>query len=327
MARSLASLADPLRQARSVAVLAFDGLSPFHFSVPWLVFGEDRTGVGVPAFRVDVCAERRGAVRCAPGLVLQATGGLPTLEKADLVIVPSWDMQRQPSPRLLRALRRAHANGATLVGLCLGAFVLAEAGLLHARGATTHWYWASAFRERYPGVRLQAEVLYVDEDRLVTSAGTAAGLDCCLHLLRRICGSEVANRVARGIVVAPHRAGGQAQFIEEPVPRSPVGERLGAVLAWAGEHLHEPHTIDSLAARAALSRRTFTRQFQKATGMSMLQWLLQRRLAAARRLLEGGTQSVEAIAAAVGFGSPASLRQHFARAYGVSPQAFRRQFR
>lgn len=235
-------------------------------------------------------------------------------------------MHERPPEEVLQALERAHRRGATIVGLCLGAFVLAEAGLLDGRTATTHWHWAAEFRARFPQVCLDADVLYVDEDRVLTSAGTAAGLDCCLHLLRRICGPTVANRVARRLVIAPHRAGGQAQFIEEPMARSPAGDRLGTVLAWAVAHLREPHTIDTLAQRAAMSRRIFTRHFQKPTGASVLQWLQQQRLAAACRLLEGGNQSVEDIATAVGFGSAVTLRQQFLRSYGVSPQAYRRQF-
>lgn len=318
----------PLRAARHIALLVFDGLSPFHFSVPWLVFGEDRSDLGVPRFTLRVCAAEPGPLRSAMGLTVTAEAGLQGLRGADIVIVPSWrDVGERPPAQVLKALQAAHARGAIIVGLCLGAFVLAEAGLLDGRRATTHWHWAGTFRERFPQVELEADVLYVDEGQVVTSAGTAAGLDCCLHLLRRICGPEIANRVARRLVIAPHRAGGQAQFIEEPVARSASGDRLGAVLAWAAAHLREPHSIDSLAQRAAMSRRTFTRQFQKSTGSSVLQWLLQQRLAAACRLLERGTQSVEAVADAVGFGSAVSLRQHFARAYGVSPHAWRRQFR
>jgi transcriptional regulator GlxA family with amidase domain len=328
MALPTAASAPGRLKAGTIAVVVFDGLSPFHLSVPWLVFGEDRRELGAPRFEVRACAVEPGPLRSAMGLTLATAGGLAGLRSADIVIVPSWrDVNERPPEALLKALHRAHARGATLVGLCLGAFVLAEAGLLRGAGATTHWHWADDFRRRFPDVRLQPDVLYVDEGRIVTSAGTAASLDCCLHLLRRICGPEVANRVARRLVVAPHRAGGQAQFIEEPVSRSPSGDRIGKVLAWAAAHLDAPHDIDSLAARAAMSRRSFTRHFQKATGSSVLQWLLQQRLAAACRLLVSGTQSVEEVAQAVGFGSVASLRQHFVRAYGLAPQAYRRQFR
>ena len=318
----------PLAQARNIAVLVFDRVSLFHFSVPLLVFGEDREELGVPRFNLRVCASEPGPLRSAVGLTVMPTSGLRGLQSADIIIVPGWrEVNERPSAEVLLALQRAYRRGATIVGLCLGAFVLAEAGLLDGKTATTHWNWAAAFRERFPQVRLEPDVLYVDEGRILTSAGTAAGLDCCLHLLQRICGARVANRVARRLVIAPHRAGGQAQFVEEPMPQSAAGDRLGAVLAWAAGHLRESHSIESLAQRAAMSRRSFTRHFQKATGASVLQWLLQKRLAAASRLLEDGTQPVEAIATAVGFGSAASLRQHFMRSYGLSPQAYRRQFR
>lgn len=326
-AAAIALRRPPLRGARTIAILVFDGISPFHLSVPLVVFGEHRPELGVPDFQVRICAMQAGPVRCAPGVSVTATAGLRGLHGADIVIVPGCgDVRRPPPDAMLEALRRAHGRGATVVGLCLGAFALAEAGLLDGLRATTHWHWAAEFRERFPSVRFDPDVLYVEEGRLVTSAGTAAGLDCCLHLLRSIVGAQLANRVARRLVLAPHRAGGQAQFVEEPVPASPAADRLGNVLAWARTRLGEPHTLDSLAARAAMSRRSFSRHFQRATGASVMQWLLQQRLASAAALLEGGTQSVEDIATRVGFGSAVSLRQQFGRAYGLSPQAYRRQF-
>ena len=318
----------PAAVPRRIAVVAFDGISPFHLSVPCLVFGEDRRELGVPAFELLVCADAPGPLRSSAGFAIEAGHGLAALRRADVVIVPSWRDTAEPAPpALLRALRAAHARGATVVGLCLGAFVLAEAGLLDGRAATTHWHWAAAFAARFPATRLDADVLYVDDGDVVTSAGTAASLDCCLHLLRRWCGAEVANRVARRLVVAPHRRGGQAQFLEQPLPAGGGDDRLAGVLAWAARHLERPHGIDSLAARAAMSRRTFTRRFQKATGSTVLQWLTHQRLALASRLLETSARPVEAIAGEAGFGSAASLRQHFGAAFGVSPAAYRRRFR
>jgi transcriptional regulator GlxA family with amidase domain len=231
-----------------------------------------------------------------------------------------------PPPALLQALRSAHRRGATVVGLCLGAFVLAEAGLLDGRPATTHWHLAPEFARRYPQVRLQPEVLYVEDGRVLTSAGTAAGIDCCLHLLRTRHGAEVANRAARRMVVAPHRQGGQAQYIEQPVRSAPERDRLAPLLQWLQGQLHRPHTLDGLAQRALMSRRTFTRRFREATGTTVGQWLQHQRLALAQRLLEKGGQSIEAIAAECGFGSAVSLRQHFAAAFKTSPSAYRRQF-
>lgn len=311
-----------------IAVLAFEGISPFHLSVPCLVFGEDRSGLGVPGWPLAVCADRRGPLRSAAGFLLQPTNGLRTLERADVVIVPSWhDTTQRPPEPVLRALRRAHARGACLVGLCLGAFVLAEAGLLDGRPATTHWAWGGEFARRFPQVRLDADVLYVDDGDIVTSAGTAAGLDCCLHLLRRWVGAERANRVARRLVVAPHRAGGQAQFVEAPLPASRSAGRMAALLEWIEAHLAEPLSVDALASRVALSRRHFTRRFREATGTTVWQWLLQRRVARARQLLEAGGLGMEAVAAGAGFGSAVALRKAFVAALGQPPASYRAAFR
>jgi transcriptional regulator GlxA family with amidase domain len=229
---------------------------------------------------------------------------------------------------MVNAVRDAYARGATVVGLCLGAFVLAEAGILDGREATTHWSAAEALSRRYPKVKLVPDVLYVDADdgRLVTSAGTAAGLDCCLHLVRRWHGADVANRIARRLVVAPHRQGGQAQYIEQPLHDAPGGDRLSDLLNWTVANLAAPHTLDSLAERAAMSRRNFTRRFRELTGTTVGQWLLNQRLAYAQRLLETTRQPVESIAQLAGFGSAVSLRQHFSRAYHTSPSAYRTLF-
>jgi transcriptional regulator GlxA family with amidase domain len=309
-------------------VIAFDGISPFHLAAPCLVFGENREELGAPAFDLRVCAAEPGPLRTSAGFSIVAEGGLRSLRDAQVVVVPSWrDVEETPPAALLKALRAAHARGATVVGLCLGAFVLAEAGLLDGLTATTHWHWAARFAERFPRVRLDASVLYVDEGRVVTSAGTAASLDCCLHLLRRWCGAEVANRVARRLVMAPHRRGGQAQFIEQPLPTASRDTRLQDLLAWMQDHLDQPLPLDALAARVALSRRQFTRRFQQVTGTTVLKWLTHQRLARASRLLETTDRSVESVASDAGFGSALSLRQHFAAQHGLTPLAYRRQFR
>jgi transcriptional regulator GlxA family with amidase domain len=313
--------------AVTVAVLAFDGISPFHLSVPCLVFGEDRSALGVPPFRLLVCATHKGRLRTSAGFDIEVVHDLAALRRAAIVIVPSWrDGAERPPPALLDALRRAHRRGAQIVGLCLGAFVLAEAGLLDGRGAATHWNYTDAFAARYPAVRLDPDVLYVDHGDVLTSAGTAASLDCCLHLLRQRCGAEVANRVARRLVVAPHREGGQAQFIEQPLPAAQRDDKLQALLAWVARRLDQPHSVDSLASRVAMSRRTFTRRFRQATGTTLLQWLLSQRLARARRLLETTDRAVEWVALEAGFGSAVSLRQHFAASLGTSPTRYRTQF-
>jgi transcriptional regulator GlxA family with amidase domain len=310
-----------------VAVVAFDRISPFHLSVPCVVFGEDRRGGGVPAFDFRVCAAQTGPLATTAGFSIAVTHGLEALADAHTIIVPSWrDPDEAPPAALLDALRAAHARGALLVGLCLGAFVLAAAGILDGRPASTHWAWADDFARRYPRVRLDPDVLHVDDGNVLTSAGTAAGLDCCLHVLRKICGARVANHVARRLVVSPHRQGGQAQYVQQPILPNPRGDRLSGLLDWVSGNLAAPLTLDTLAARALMSRRTFTRRFRLATGTTVGAWLLAQRLALAQQLLESTDESVEAIAASAGFGSAASLRQHFADAFRRSPSAWRREF-
>jgi len=310
-----------------VAVVAFDRIRPFHLSVPCAVFGETAGGEA-PLFEVRVCAAEPGELHAHTGFGIAARHGLRTLAWADIVVVPSWrDPREAPPAPLLAALRRAHERGALVVGLCLGAFVLAAAGLLDGRRATTHWRWASRFAELYPQVRLDPDVLYVDEGDVITSAGTAAGLDCCLHVVRRCHGAEAASRIARILVVPPHRQGGQAQYIEQPVLERARDTPLTRTLDWAVRHLDVAHSLDSLAARAAMSRRSFTRHFRRHTGTTVGQWLAAQRLALAQRLLETTDQPVERIAECAGFGTPLSLRQHFAAALDTTPSRYRREFR
>ena len=319
---------DQTRRRYRVAVIAFDDMTPFHLSVPCLVFGTVRDDPQAPAFDVAVCAVEPGALRTSAGFAISADCGLEALEDADIVFMPAWHDDCRPAPGLLlEALRRVHARGATVVGLCLGAFPLAEAGLLDGRTATTHWGCADQMASGYPKVKVNRDVLYVDEGSVLTSAGVAAGLDCCLHLLRRLAGAEVANRVARKLLVAPHRQGGQAQFIERPLPESHSESRFAEVLAWVAQHLEREHSIDTLAARAAMSRRNFTRHFRQATGTSFKQWLLNQRLAYAQRMLEGSDVSIDIIAQQAGFNSALSLRQHFRASLQTSPSAYRKLYR
>lgn len=234
----------------------------------------------------------------------------------------------EPAPApLLAALRCAHERGALIVALCLGAYVVAEAGLLDGRRATTHWRWAGLFAQRFPQVRVDPNVLYVDEDDVLTSAGTAAGIDCCLHVVRKQFGADVTNRIARTLVVPPHRQGSQAQYIEQPVLATTADSPLTRTLHWAAGHLDQPHSLDSLAARALMSRRSFTRHFRRHTGTSVGRWLLGQRLALAQRLLETTAQPIEHIAEHAGFGSALSLRQHFGDAFNTTPSMYRREFR
>ncbi|HMO48681.1 MAG TPA: helix-turn-helix domain-containing protein [Rubrivivax sp.] len=308
-----------------VAVVAFDRISSFHLSVPCMVFS-DALPDDSP-FEVVVCAAEAGTLRTRTGFGLTDLAPLAVLKKADAVVVPSWRDVDEPVPdKLLRALREAHGRGAKIVGLCLGAHVLAEAGLLDGRRATTHWEYAAAFAERFPAVDVDAGVLYIEDGNVLTSAGTAAGIDACLYLLRQRLGAAQANRVARRMVVSPHRQGGQAQFIEQPLPDTAGGARLARLIDAVRERLHEPHTLDSLAAEARMSRRSFTRQFKALTGTTVQAWLLAERLALSQRLLERTAQPIDNVSALAGFGSVVSLRLHFRRAFGVSPTAWRRNF-
>lgn len=313
--------------ALKVAVVAFNDISAFHLSVPTLVFDENRTGADMPCFSLLVCAMEPGPLRTSAGFDIYARYGLEVLAEADIIIVPSWrDVDERPPQALLDGLRSADRRGARIVGLCLGAFVLAEAGLLDGKKATTHWHWAAAFARKYPNVLLDADVLYADAGHLLTSAGSAAGLDCCLYLLQKLYGADISHRVARRLVIAPHRSGGQAQFIERPMPIAAEQDRMGKLLEWLNSHFTAPHTLDALAARAAMSRRTFTRHFRQLTGTTVGDWLLGQRLAHAQRLLESTPQSIETIAQVAGFGSALSLRQHFNSALHTSPSAYRAQF-
>jgi transcriptional regulator GlxA family with amidase domain len=311
-----------------IAVVAFDRISPFHLAVPCIVFGEERGGIGVPPFDFRVCAAEPHALATSAGFTIAAHHPLDALSEADVVIVPSWrDPAETPPAALLAALRAAHARGAWIVGLCLGSYVLAAAGLLDGRAATTHWAWADDFARRYPRVRLDPNVLYIDDENITTSAGTAAGLDCCLHVLRRLAGSHAANQVARRLVVPPHRQGSQAQFIDEPLPERAHGEKLAGLLDWLRANLHTDHSLDELAARMAMSRRNFTRRFRQTTGTTVGAWLAGQRVALAQRLLEDTDLPIDQIAETCGLRTGATLRQQFAQALKTSPSAYRRAFR
>jgi transcriptional regulator GlxA family with amidase domain len=313
-----------------VAVLVFDHVAPFELAVPCEVWGLDRTDAGIPAAEVRVCTADPPPLRSDLGFTLTPDHGLEALRWADTVIVPAAPKPlelRATSPEVLEALRRAHRRGARIASLCSGAFVLGEAGLLDGRRATTHWMFAELFRTRFPLVELDPSVLYVGADGVFTSAGTAAGIDLCLHLVKLDHGAHVANTVARRMIVSPHRDGGQAQFIDAPVPEAPAGDPLAAVVAWTVAHLDRELTINDLSRRAFMAPRTFARRFRATMGVTPLQWLLQQRVALAQRLLETTDLPVELVAQQAGFGSTPSLRQHFGRIVGTSPQAYRQRFR
>jgi AraC family transcriptional activator FtrA len=259
-------------------------------------------------------------------VTVQAHRGLSALRRAGTIVIPGWrDADERPPEALLRAVRAAHARGARLVSICSGVFVLAAAGLLDGRRATTHWRYVDRLRERHPRVRVEPNVLYVDDGDVLTSAGSAAGIDLCLHVVRRDYGAEVANQVARRLVVPPQREGGQAQYVPRPVRSRSDGQALAGVLDWAQARLDQSLTVESLARRAAMSPRTFARRFREETGTTPHQWLTHQRLLDAQRRLEATSDSVDSVAQEVGLGA-AALRLHFRRALGTSPVAYRRRF-
>ena len=310
-----------------VACLAVDGLAPFELGVVTEVFALPRPELGAGwRYAFALCAERPGPLRMVGGFDVVAPHGLEEVARADTVIVPGVaDPHTDPSPAVLDALRAAHARGARMVSICSGAFALAAAGLLDGVEAATHWRYAALLRERFPAVRVDDGVLYVDGGQVLTSAGTAAGIDLCLHLVRADHGADVANRVARRMVVAAHRDGGQAQFIERPVPRAAGDDPVGRAIEHALAHLGEPLTVGDLARRAHLSPRQLERRFRAATGTSPGRWLISQRVEASLPLLEAG-DGVEDVAGAVGF-TPAGYRRHFRSRLGISPSAYRQRFR
>ena len=310
-----------------VAALVFDGLAPFELGVVVEVFGLNRPELDVADwYELVVCAPQPGRLEAVGGIGLVAEHGLEALDNADTIIVPAWPRIGQPVPtETLDALRRAHARGARLVSICSGAFVLAATGLLDGEEVATHWRYAEALRRLHPRVVVNERVLYVGNGRLWTSAGSAAGIDLCLHVVRNDHGSAIANQVARRLVVAAHRDGGQAQFIEQPV--AAVGDdRLDQAMQWAMCHLGDGISVGQMAAHAFMSPRNFSRRFRVATGTSPREWLLDRRIQAALPLLEEGALPVESVGQAVGFGPPAFRRQ-FRRVLGISPAEYRRAFR
>ena len=318
----------PARRSRRplVAALVYDGIGTFELGIVIEVFGLPRPEQP-DWYRFLVCAIEPGPLRAVGGLTIAAPGGLADLRRADLIIVPGWRAAREPPPaRLLDAIRAAHRRGARVASICSGVFVLAAAGLLAGRRATTHWRYTAALAQQYPDICVEPDVLYVDEGSILTSAGSAAGLDLCLHIVRRDRGARVANQVARRLVIPPHREGGQKQFLDRPVPEA--GEpAFAAMFDWARAHLDRAIPVATLARRAHMSLRTFMRRFHAATGTSPGRWLLLARLARARELLETTALDIERVTAACGFGSADTLRHHFRRELRTSPSRYRATFR
>ena len=309
-----------------VVAVAYDGLCTFEFGCTVELFALPRPELSVPWYEFAVCAAQRGPLRAAGGLEVRVPHGLKLLDDADTIVIPGWhSTEVAPPAALLAKLRRAYERGARLCSICSGVFVLAAAGLLDGRRATTHWRYVEQLRERYPAVRVEPNSLYVEDGRILSSAGSAAGLDMLLHLVRRDYGPKIANQVARRLVIAPHREGGQAQFVPRPVATDERG-RLARLIDFIRAHLAEAHTVRTLAARAAVSPRTLQREFVAATGRSPYEWLVGERIERAKELLETTRLPAQGVALRVGMGSAESLRHHFRQRVGTTPARYRQRF-
>ena len=291
-----------------VAAVAYDRLCTFEFGCTVELFALPRPELGVPWYDFAVCAAERGPIRATGGVALQVSHSLRLLERADTIVIPGWrDPNEAPPPELLRKLRQAYERGARLCSICSGVFVLAAAGVMAGKRATTHWKYVDLLASRYPDILVEPNALYVDEGQVLTSAGSAAGLDMLVHLVRKDFGPKVANQVAQRLVIPPHREGGQAQFVPRPVASDERG-RLAKLLDWIRGHLASEHTIESLAAQASMSARTLQREFKVATGVSPYAWIVRERIERAKELLESGRLPAQRIAERVGMGSAESLR-------------------
>lgn len=314
-----------LKPHRVVAV-AYHGLCTFEFGITVEIFALPRPEVRAPWYAFTVCSLEAGPVRAAGGVTVHAGKGLRALSRADTIVIPGWrDADERPPEALLNALRRAYQRGARVVSICSGVFVLAAAGLLDGRRATTHWHYAERLAARYPRIRVEPDVLYVDEGRILTSAGSAAGLDMCLQIVRSDYGAAVANQVARRLVVSPHRDGGQAQYVSAAV-RADTTRGVARLLDWVQANLHRDLTVTVLAHHARMSTRSFSRRFRAETGTSPHRWLIHQRLLAAQRRLETTDESIDEVAGHVGLQTAATLRHHFRARFRTSPVAYRRRF-
>jgi AraC family transcriptional activator FtrA len=314
------------RKKHLVVALAYDRLCTFEFGCAVELFALDRPELEVDWYDFAVCAVEKGPIHAAGGITVAAPYDLGLLERADTIVIPGWrDADEAPPPALLKKIRAAHARGARLCSICSGVFILAAAGVLDGRRATTHWRYAQRLAERHPAIAVEADALYVDEGSVITSAGSAAGLDMLLHLVRRDYGARIGNLVAQRLVIAPHREGGQAQFVPRPMPPGESG-RLSRLMAWLRAHPAQAHTLASMARRAAMSPRTLQRQFLQATGQGPVDWLIGERVAFAKELLERPGPPLAQVAERAGFGSEESLRRHFRRLVSTSPGAYRKRF-
>jgi len=316
------------RDRGTVAVILFQNAPLFESSIPLTVFGVDRRGQGLPYYRLLACMGEAGPLPTTGGILMATPYGLAAADAAGTVIVPAWraPAERPPEPALA-TLRRAAKEGARIVGLDLGVFVLAAAGLLDDRSATTHWMYAPALSRRHPRVRVQPRELCVDTGQFITGAGAAAGFDACLHVVRRDHGPQSAASLARRLVFPIGRRGGQAPYFDAELPEELLGDPIAEAMAWALDHLTEPFDVDAMAERASLSRRSFDRRFRSATGSAPLQWLNAQRVMYAQRMLESTDLPMDQVALRSGFGSLVAMRGHFRRHLSTSPTAYRQTFR
>ncbi|ENR0527025.1 helix-turn-helix domain-containing protein [Salmonella enterica] len=311
---------------KKIAILITDDISVFHLSVPLAIFADIIPDHSL--FNVVLCSVQGKTIKTSHGMHITPEYDLSVLRTADMVIVPFWPSPDiVPEPQLTEALREAAQHNATIVGLCLGAYALAYSGLLDARNASTHWLYESDFQSRFPNTHLDMNALYVADDNIITSAGTAAGMDCCLYLVRELYGSNIANQIARRMVIPPHRDGGQAQYIQMPFPSATKDRQIILLVETLRQDLARRWTLDELCEVVSMSRRTFTRRFRQSTGMTLVDWLTTERLREAQVLLESTAHSVQKVSELVGFSSATSLREKFVRKFGVSPSVWRKTFR
>jgi AraC family transcriptional regulator, transcriptional activator FtrA len=321
------TISPPSHRPHLVIALAYDGLCTFEFGVAVEIFGLPRPELGDNWYRFAVAAVDDGELRATGGIRIMAEGGVELLEKADTIVVPGWRGAQMPVPETLcQALRQAHQRGCRIMSICSGVFVLAAAGLLNGRKATTHWRYTDLLRERYPAIEVLEDALYYDEGRVMTSAGSAAGIDLCLHVVRTDFGRDIANNVAQRLVVQPHRDGTQTQKVTAPVARSRESQSLGKLFDFLQQQLAASHTVASLARHVGMSPRTFLRRFAESTGTTPARWLLQARLRRAEELLIQSRMNIDVIAEKIGFSNASALSHHFQQHYALTPGQFRKKF-
>lgn len=308
-----------------IALVLYPNISPFHFSIPYMIFNlevEERK-----LFDLKIVSIENKKHETQNVITIKSDGGLEVLEKADIIMIPGWhDLTKPPKPCLANAIYQAYTRGAQIVGLCYGTYALAYTGILDGKKASTHWMAEIDFKKRFPNITLDNNALYVEDHHVITSAGTAASLDCCLYIVRKIYGGKIANKIARVMVAPPHREGGQAQYIEHPIVMAVHNKQINALLDNLRKNLTKSYTIDELAKKASMSRSTFTRHFKKETGMTLVGWLTNERLLRSKELLETSSLSIEKIAELSGFQNTTSFRQYFKNRYQVSPNVWRRTF-